>query len=233
MTDAARTKLLDAILPHVPFDGWSAQAFNAAVSDAGIGVEEARILCPRGAIDLAVIYHRRGDAAMVDALAAAELSEMRFRDKVATALRLRIAAMDDREAVRRASALFALPQHSAEGAKLIWETADKIWEALGDTSSDVNWYTKRATLSGVWASTVLYWLGDESAGCRDTEEFIDRRIDNVMQFEKVKASLRENPLTKPLMSLQSALFAGVKAPNMSPPHDVPGRWNPTEARQDQ
>lgn len=233
MTDTARMKLLDAILPHVPFDGWSDDAFEAAAADAGLGLSEARTLCPRGAIDLAVDYHRRGDAAMVSALETSDLSGMRFRDRVAAALRFRVDAMDDREAVRRASALFALPQHSAEGAKLIWETADKIWNALGDTSRDVNWYTKRATLSGVWASTVLYWLGDESPEHKDTSDFIDRRIENVMQIEKVKASLRENPLTKPLMSLQSALFAGVTAPNAGRRDDVPGRWATPEAHQDQ
>ena len=225
MSDTIRDQLLDAILPHVPFDGWSDTAFRAAIVDTGLEKPVAETACPRGAMDLAIAYHRRGDAAMVAAMDATDMSEMRFRDKVATALKLRIEALDDREAVRRASALFALPQNSAEGAKLIWETADHVWTTLGDTSTDVNWYTKRATLSGVWASTVLFWLGDESPEAKDTMDFIDRRIDNVMQIEKAKAALKKNPITKPFMSLKDSILAGVKAPDKSRFANLPGNWN--------
>lgn len=214
--------LLDAALPHVAFDGWSPATFTAAADDAGMSVSEAKLVAPRGAVDLAVAYHRRADRIMRDRIASEDLSDLRFRDKVATALRFRIEAMEDREAVRRATTLFSLPIHAAEGAKLIWETADHVWTALGDTSRDANWYTKRATLSGVWGSTVLYWLGDDSAGYADTFAFIDRRIDDVMQIEKLKGKLRENPLTKPLMSLQSTLFGKLRAPDLSRMDDLPG-----------
>ena len=216
--------LLDAALNHVAFDGWSPATFSAAARDAGLAEAEAKVLAPRGAVDLAVAYHRRGDRAMIERLKHADLSGMRFREKVSTALRYRIEAMSDREAVRRATALFALPNHAAEGARLVWETADHVWTALGDKSDDLNWYSKRATLSAVWASTVLYWLGDDSTDQADTFAFIDRRIEDVMRIEKVKGQLRENALTKPLMDLQSKLFSRVRMPDMSHLNDLPGRW---------
>ena len=219
-----RAKLLAAILPHVAFDGWSGKSFAAAANDAGLSMEEARALCPRGAIDLAIAFHREGDAEMVERIAKADLSDMRFRDKVATALRYRVEALTDREAVRRASTLFALPIHAPDGARMVWETADHIWTALGDTSRDGNWYSKRATLSGVWAATVLFWLGDDSPDHSATVEFIDRRIDDVMKIEKLKADLRKNPLTKPIMSWQAALFDRMKAPDTAQFDDLPGRW---------
>ncbi len=212
--------LLDAALPHVAFDGWSEASFKAAARDIDMTEEEARAVAPRGAVDLAVAYHRRGDAAMVAALAETDLSELRFRDKVAAALRLRLEAMTDREAVRRASTLFSLPIHAAEGGKLVWETADHIWIALGDESRDGNWYSKRAILSGVWAATVLYWLGDDSADHADTYDFIDRRIEDVMRFEKLKGQLRDNPLTKPFMRMQEAVMGKMRAPSAR--DDVPG-----------
>lgn len=212
--------LLDAALPHVAFDGWSEASFNAAARDIDMTVEAARALAPRGAIDLAVAYHRRGDAAMVAKLAETDLSGMRFRDKVATALRIRLSVMEDREAVRRASTLFSLPNNATEGGKLVWETADHVWTALGDESRDGNWYSKRAILSGVWGATVLYWLGDDSAGFADTHDFIDRRIEDVMRFEKLKSQLKDNPLTKPFMQMQEAVMGRMKAP--TPRDDVPG-----------
>ena len=126
-------------------------------------------------------------------------------------------------AIRRASALFSLPVHAPEGARLIWETADHVWTALGDTSRDLNWYTKRATLSAVWASSVLFWLGDESVDHADTRAFVDRRIEDVMQIEKAKAQFRNNPLTKPFASGLSAVFGKVQAPDLSHLADLP-RW---------
>ena len=175
MTDDTATRLLDAALNHVAFDGWSETTFRAAVTDAGVDPVVARGLFPRGAVDMAIAFHRRGDDAMAARLAQAGDEGLRYRDKVARAIRTRIEVVDDREAVRRGTTLFALPLYAPDGAKLIWGTADRIWGALGDTARDFNWYTKRATLSGVYSSTVLFWLGDDSiAGERELPELAAR-----------------------------------------------------------
>ena len=212
--------LLDAALAHVAFDGWSDETFAAGAEDAGLSLADARGLAPRGALDLAMAYHRRGDREMVTRMENVDLSGMRYSERVAAALKFRIDVMTDREAVRRATTLFALPMHAADGAKLVWETADHIWTALGDTSEDGNWYTKRATLSAVWGSVVLYWLGDDSPDYGKTSDFIDRRIENVMQIETLKSRMQQNPLTKPLMELQNTILGRMSAPKT--PRDVPG-----------
>lgn len=221
MSNDPQTQLLDAILMHVPFDGWSQASFDAAVQDSDVDPIVARGLFPRGAVDLAVAYHKAGDAEMLRRIDADPMEGYRFRDKVAAAVRHRIEAVDDREVVRRGTTLFSLPTHAADGAKLIWGTADAIWTALGDTSDDVNWYTKRATLSGVYSSTVLFWLGDDSPDHSATWEFLDRRIEDVMRFEKFKAAVNSNPLTKGLMALPNAFLSRVKAPKTDP-SDLPG-----------
>lgn len=220
-----KDQLLDAAMMHVPFDGWSSATFNAAIKDSGLDPALARAVCPRGAVDLAVAYHRRGDAKMLEGLAQADLSQMRFRDRIAKAVRLRLEA-GDREAIRRGSTLFALPHHAPEGAGLLWETCDKIWTALGDTSDDVNWYSKRATLSGVYSATLLYWLGDASEGHQATWSFLDRRIDDVMQIEKLKAQVRESPTLSRLMAGPNWLLSHIKAPRGQRDPDLPGRWTP-------
>ncbi len=222
--DDLTERLLDAALDHVPFDGWSAATFRAAARDAGIEIGAARAACPRGALDLAVAYHRRGDREMVERMRAADLGAMRFRERIAAAIRLRLEAVVEREGVRRAMALFALPNHSAEGARLVWGTADLIWTTLGDTSDDINWYTKRATLSAVYASTVLYWLGDDSTGFQATWDFLDRRIENVMQVEKVKARVNDNPVLRRVLAGPAWLASKVRAPTRMPDIPMPGRW---------
>ncbi len=222
--DDTKDRLLDAALVHVAFDGWTVATFQAAVADAGVDPGLARALCPRGAVDLALAFHARGDAAMLELLGAAHLDGMRFRDKIALALRFRLEAATDKEAVRRGVTLFALPQYAGDGARAVWNTCDRIWTALGDTSRDINWYTKRATLSGVYGATVLYWLGDESEGQARTWEFLDRRIEDVMQIEKLKAKARENRLVSTLMAGPLAFLTRIKAPEDAQQAGMPGRW---------
>ncbi|MFK7751927.1 MAG: COQ9 family protein [Sedimentitalea sp.] len=222
----AKDQLLDAILMHVAFDGWSQASFRAAINDTGMDPGLADSVCPRGAVDLAMAYHARGDALMLERLKTDDMSDLRYRDKIARAVRLRIEAVDDKEAVRRGTTLFALPLYAPDGAKAIWGTCDLIWDALGDTSDDANWYTKRATLSGVYTSTILYWLGDDSPGSEATWDFLDRRIDNVMQIEKVKSAVRGSALLKPLLIGPEWLMSKIKAPTKPADMDLPGMINP-------
>lgn len=217
----AEARVIAAALPHVPFDGWSEATLRAAIADSGVAEGLARALFPRGGVDLALAFHRQGDAQMAERLATMDLDAMRFRDRIARAVRLRLDLVPDRELVRRGATLFALPQHAADGARALWQTADAIWTALGDTDRDLNWYTKRATLSGVYGATVLYWLGDDSPGHQATWDFLDRRIEDVMRIEKVKAQLRDNPLAKAVMSGPMKAAERWKMPRT--PDDLPGR----------
>ncbi|GGA14924.1 COQ9 family protein [Neptunicoccus cionae] len=216
-----RAALLEAAIPHVVFDGWSDATFDAAVAESGVDAGLAAQACPRKGLDLAVAYHRQGDRAMVAAMEAADLQSMRYSDRVAYGLRARLETAD-RELVHRGSTLFALPHHAAEGAGLIWETSSAIWDALGDTSRDVNWYSKRAMLSAVYSSAVLFWLGDTSEDSAETWAFIDRRISDVMKIETTKAKLRDNPLSKAFMAGPGRLLDLIKAPDTSAQSNMPG-----------
>ncbi|NVK14375.1 MAG: COQ9 family protein [Rhodobacteraceae bacterium] len=222
--DAIKDKLLDAALNHVPFDGWSEVTFRAACQDADVPEVLAHAVCPRGGVDLALAFHARGDSRMLERLQAEDLSGMRFRDKVAAAVRFRLEAVEDKEAVRRGTTLLALPQYAGDGVKAIWTTCDLIWDTLGDGSDDLNWYTKRASLAGVYSATVLFWLGDDSLEHQATWDFLDRRIDNVMNFEKLKAGLQKNPLLKPLLVGPNWLAEQIKPPKGR--DDLPGSVDP-------
>lgn len=222
-----KSRLLDAALTHVAFDGWSNETLKLAAGDCDIEYEIAKSHYPRGAVDLALAYHHSGDDKMVAGLADADFADTRFRDRVVLAVRLRLESADI-EAVRRGVTLFAMPQNAGDGAKAIWGTADRIWNELGDTSRDVNWYTKRATLSAVYSSVVLYWLGDTSDGFENTWAFLDRRIENVMQFEKTKAKLRENPLVKGFMNGPGKFLDRIKSPDDTAAKGFPGYWPQTK-----
>lgn len=218
-------QIIDAALMNVPFDGWSPATFRAAVAGSDASPAEARAAFPRGAVDVAMAFHRRNDDAMTKRLASEDLSAMRFRDRIAHAVRMRLEiAGEHREAVRRGVTLFALPIHAANGARALWGTADAVWTAIGDTSRDVNWYTKRATLSGVYSATLLYWLGDTSEGNEATWGFLDRRIDDVMRIEKLKSQARNSSLLSRLMTGPNLLLSRIRAPARDRRNDMPGTW---------
>lgn len=217
--DPTRLALLRAALPRVPAEGWSEAAFAGAARDAEVTLPEARAAAPRGALDLLVEWHREADRAMAAALRDAS-PDMRVRERVALALKARARAVAGREAARRGAALLSLPVHAGTAARLPWDTADAAWTALGDTSRDGAWWTKRATLAAVQASVALFALGDASG--RDTDAFIDRRVDDVMAFERWKARAGANPFLRPLAGPLGRLLAAIPAPGR--PDDLPGAW---------
>jgi len=222
--DAARDAIVEAARMHVIFDGWSRQTLSLAAKDADIAPEMVAAAFPRGPLDLAAAFHRAGDAKLEAWLREADLSELRYSEKVAEAVfqRLLIAA-PDREAVRRATAFFALPQNAGTGAQLIWKTADTIWTGLGDTSDDLNWYSKRAILTGVYSASTLYWLGDDSDDFARTRTFIDRRIADVMSFEKTKARVQSTRAWEMFRQGPGRILDAIKAPGQGAAN-MPGRW---------
>ena len=213
----ARESLIRAALPHVIFDGWSKSTLEAAIAESGVDAGLARQAFPRGGIDMALAFHRQIDRQLADEFEKADLRDLRIRDRIAHCIRRRIELVGEhREAVRRGATLLALPIHAAEGARAIWETADIIWNACGDTATDYNWYTKRMILSSVYSATLLYWLGDTSPNSANSWAFLDRRIDDVMRFEQTKARLNENPILRAAMWGPMQVLGALRKPGTAP-----------------
>lgn len=186
--EIVRAKILKAALPDVPFDGWTGAVLMRAAKAAGVDHGLARLAFPNGARDLAEYFLADGDRRMIERLAKSDLASMKIREKITFAVRTRLEVdANNREALRRATTSLLIPPASGSAAKSLYNTVDAIWVAIGDTSTDYNFYTKRATLAGVFAATLAYWFADESEGYADTWAFLDRRIADVMQIEKVKA----------------------------------------------
>ena len=188
--DELRPLLVAAMLPHVPFDGWSAKAAETAGADLGLPPGRATIVFSGGAAGMVAAYIDFADARMRRTLEALDLPDMKVRDRITIAVRTRLEqAALEREAVRRTIGILGQPQNLPLSARTLWGSADAMWRAAGDTATDYNHYTKRLTLGGVYASTLLIWLDDDSEGFADTWAFLDRRIGDVMRFEKAKARL--------------------------------------------
>ncbi|MEX6634395.1 COQ9 family protein [Hyphococcus lacteus] len=187
-----RELILEKLLPLVPFEGWTDTAIGLAAHEAGVESATTKAAFPRGAVDAIRVWSARSDKAMGAAMEAPEFKTLKIREKVAFAVRARLEAIrKDKEAARRAAATLALPIYAPIAADLAWKTADTVWRGLGDKSTDFNYYTKRGILTAVWTSTLARWLSDDDPTERATNAFLDARIENVMQIEKVKEKVRE------------------------------------------
>lgn len=190
-TDDLRAQILTEARGDLSFDGFSETVLISAATRLGIADAALRAAFPRGGLDLAIAYAQALDDELLSALEPVDMQALKIRARIATALKTRFELLArEREAVRRLVQFFARPDHLADGAQSLYHTVDAIWVAVGDRSTDFNFYTKRAVLAAVISSTTLFWLQDDSDGFAETNAFIDRRIENVMQFEKAKAKLR-------------------------------------------
>jgi ubiquinone biosynthesis protein COQ9 len=199
--DEIREALAPRLASHAAFDGWGDMAVSAAALEMGVDADIAALAFKGGPMALIDAWIASVDAEMARRLPPEKLSAMKIRERITAlvATRLEIAAAD-REGQRRALAIMAMPQNLVAAAKIGWRTADRMWRMAGDTATDFNHYTKRMTLSAVYASTLSVFVNDESEDFADTRTFLDRRIDNVMQFEKVKAQAKGRSENMPSLS---------------------------------
>ena len=190
--EAARAAVLEKALPLAAADGFSEAVLARAGKEAGIDASMLLHLFPLGAESLVEAYSDWADSAMRENLAAHSISALKIRERIRAAVLARIDALrPHKEAARRAAAFLMLPLHAALATRLVYRTVDAMWRAAGDTSTDFNFYTKRAILAGVYSSTVMRWFNDVSDDESETRAFLDARIENVMQFERFKAEIRE------------------------------------------
>lgn len=187
---AEKRRLLEALLSHVGFDGWTGQALARAARDCGFDAGMAARVFPGGAFDALDFWVRETDAAMIAAFEARDGAALKIRDRIALAVMLRLEiAAPHREALRRALALAPLPHLAPRFLAQLYRTVDAVWYAAGDTATDFNFYSKRLLLAGVYSATLLTWLDDNSEGFAATRGFLARRIEDVMKIQKARGGL--------------------------------------------
>jgi ubiquinone biosynthesis protein COQ9 len=175
-----RDAAIMAMLPHVPFDGWTFRALRIGLADIGVSPDEAELLFPGGAPDMIETFCDWADRGMETEATTLDLAARRLHERVRAVIALRFERnRPHREAIRRALALLALPSHVWLAAACTARTVDAIWHAAGDRSADFSWYTKRAILTAVYGATLLYWLRDSSDDGAATLAFLDRRLAGV------------------------------------------------------
>ncbi|MBA3676015.1 MAG: COQ9 family protein [Sphingosinicella sp.] len=198
-------ELKDALAPLIPahaaFDGWSEKAVAMAAAELGVPAARANLCFPGGAVPMIDAWFDAIDRAMADAYPLPRIAKLKIRERIRDLVLFRIEIVTPhKEALRRALAILAQPQNAMTGAKLAWRAADRMWRIAGDKATDFNHYSKRGILSALYTSTMLVFLDDDSEEIAGTRGFLDRRIDDVMRFEKFKASWRGSSERLPSLS---------------------------------
>jgi ubiquinone biosynthesis protein COQ9 len=186
-----RRRLALAVGENAVFDGWTRAAVDSAAGQLGIDAVQARLAMPKTQAGMIDVYIQEVDRALEAWFTPRRLATMKIREKIRSLIWHRLEIMGPaREAVRRALAILAMPHNLPLALRISWRSTDLMWRIAGDTSADFNHYTKRMTLGAVYSATLLVWLDDQSEGWTETAAFLDRRIDDVMRFEKFKAEWR-------------------------------------------
>jgi len=195
---AERRAILDKALDHVPFDGWSERSLRQGAADAGFDEAMWRRAFPGGPAEAIAYWSSVTDREMAAALVEQDIAALKIRQRIAAAVRWRLQALaPHREAARRALSHLSQPQHAGLGLRCLYRAVDEMWHAAGDTATDFNFYSKRGLLAGVYSSTILFWLDDDSDGHEATWSFLDRRIADAMRIPKVTERLRRLPTGLP------------------------------------
>lgn len=199
--DEIRAALAPALATHAAFDGWCDKAVAAAAEEKAVDPDIAQLAFKGGAMTLIDYWINSIDAEMERRLPVEKLAAMKIRARIAALIETRLdIAAPVKEAQRRALTIMAMPQNLLSASRLGWRSADRMWRLAGDDAADFNHYTKRLTLSAVYASTLAVFVNDDSQGHAETRAFLERRIDNVMQFEKAKIKAKERQKFIPSLS---------------------------------
>ncbi len=186
--DDMRSTLARELPHHAAFDGWTPAALDLAAQMTGIDPAVARLAFPGGAVEMIDAWFAEVDAAMLAALPSETLATMKIRARITALVEARIdALLPHKEALRRALAILALPTNLPRATRLGWRAADAMWHAAGDTATDFNHYSKRTLLGTVYGATLMALMDDDSENAEATRAFLARRIENIMQFEKLKS----------------------------------------------
>lgn len=178
-----RDTILVELLPDVPFDGFSWVGVEQASIRAGYERDMARAVFSGGLTDVVAHFSDWADRTMLDVLVDTDIESLRVRDRIRDAVMARFGVLQQhKEAVRFALSYWAMPPRGIRASQVLWRTSDRIWDWAGDTATDYNRYTKRGLLSGVISSTTLAWFNDDDPAMSATKDFLDRRIENVMQL---------------------------------------------------
>ncbi|MEI6158297.1 MAG: COQ9 family protein [Roseococcus sp.] len=171
---------IDAAVRRARQHGWSSETLRLALGDCDEPADLVPSAFPRGVTGAIEAWAALTDARMDAAASMEDLASLRTPARIRRVVELRLLLLEpDREALRSALALLALPWNAPTGLRLLARTASAIWHAAGDNSADFSWYTRRATLAAVYSATLAFWMRPIQPEMAAVLSFLDRRLQDL------------------------------------------------------
>lgn len=192
--DDVKGKILDASLNHVQQHGWTKDTL--AIGAESLGYPSiSHGLFPKGGVELVHHFYRQcnirlGAQLQLDPHRDSTKQHEFLRDAVERRLRMNEDYVVSGRWIE-AMGLMALPPNAPASLQHFAHLMDDMWHYAGDTSVDFSWYAKRAALAGVYKSTELSMIQDQSPDFEDTWQFLDRRIRDIQKLHDCSKELRE------------------------------------------
>jgi len=194
---AKKDDILSNALKRATYEGWTETMLIEAGKDVGLSKTETHIIFPDGVKQLLAMFNQSITDQMKQKLEEIDLDTISIKQRIKLAIQTRLTLLEAHKlAVNRAMQFYALPQHNLLAITSLAEISDQIWYAIGDKSTDVSFYTKRLTLGMLYSSTLLYWLQDDSTNNKETNNFLDRGLNNILKLGKAKSALYKFLSTK-------------------------------------
>lgn len=212
-----REKIIEDALDEIVFQGWDFKVILEACQNSGYEKDYARILFPQGIEQVLDCYLCMMDHKMLSEIEQLPLDGLPIREKITQMVATRIALLSSKRSLAiQTMTTLSMPIYAKLSSKALFRSADHMWRAIGDQSTDHNYYSKRMLLSMVYASTLLYWVNDDSEQQKDTYEFLKRRIQNVMSFGKITHQLSPKRCSEklgsiPFLRLIPGIFSSIRS----------------------
>lgn len=181
-----RDSIVSAFMNDAVFDGLSVKTLHNSFVHCHIPPEQSVLLFPDGVVDVLAWHSLRADEILTHFAQHSDLKSLSIRKRIETLLMHRFEVMaNEREAIRKGLHYLSLPHHVKASTTLLFRTVDTIWRIAGDTSTDMNYYTKRMILSGIYTATLPIWLSDKTPDLEHTRTFLQKRLNDALKLGKL------------------------------------------------
>ena len=186
-----RESILSASLKFVPGYGWTKHAVEAGTESLGYPTVTAGVISDP---DISLIhYHYRVSNEKLIKLMKKEMEEQKASGQEVKVTKFLKKSIEQRLIMNvpymsrwaEALAIMTYPQNAPNSLTLGLELVDSMWHVGGDTNVDMSWYSKRLILLGIYKTTELAMMQDQSDGYLDTWAFLDRRFDDSKNLQEL------------------------------------------------
>ena len=184
-----RIEFIETLHNLLPYYRWDMQLIHEVEAECGFESNYHYVIFGDDIADIVDFYEKWQDDLMLKFLKD-EQQITKVRDKIAKAVKIRIAKCSSIIHHKKNRDYFLQFQTAAQMPKIVWRSSDVIWRYAGDKSIDFNYYSKRAILSSLYISSIMYYIANCSDNNEKFEQFVDQAIAKILNIGNLTKQLK-------------------------------------------